>query len=56
MATLENFFKMFLKKYKLYNLIKIEIHIPTTITIKKTRKYIKFIIAFYKFSYFEIDA
>ena len=46
---------MFLKKYKLYNLIKGEIHILTTTTIKKiknkkkTHKYIKFTIAFYEF-------
>ena len=38
MATLENFFKVFLKKYKLYNLIKIEIHILTTANKKKKKK------------------
>ena len=53
------FLKVFFKKHKLYNLIKREIHIltrtTTTTTIKKkTRKYIKFTIAFYEFSYFEI--
>ena len=31
----KNFFKMFFKKHKLYNLIKREIHILTTTTIKK---------------------
>ena len=56
MAALRNFLMVFLKKHKLYHLIKREIHILTTTTIKKTRKYIKFIIAFYEFSYFEIDA
>ena len=50
------FLRVFLKKHKLYHLIKKEIHILTTTTIKKTRKYIKFLIAFYEFSYFEIDA
>ena len=50
------FLRVFLKKHKLYHLIKKEIHILTTTTIKKTRKYIKFIIAFYEFSYFEIGA
>ena len=50
------FFRVFLKKHKLYNLIKREIHILTTIKIKKTRKYIKFTITFYEFSYFEIVA
>ena len=34
MVALGIFFRMFLKKYKLYNLIKREIHILTT-TIKK---------------------
>ena len=48
------FLRVFLKKHKLYNLIKREIHILTVTTIKKTRKYIKFTIAFYEFSYFEI--
>jgi len=49
------FLRVFLKKHKLYNLIKREIHIWTTITIKKkTHKYIKFTIAFYEFSYFKI--
>ena len=55
-AALGIFLKLFLKKYKLYNLIKREIHILTTITIKKTRKYIKFTITFDEFSYFEIGA
>ena len=53
------FLKMFLKKYKLYNLIKRKIHILTTTTIKKkkkTCKYIKFTIVFYEFAYFEIVA
>ena len=50
------FLRVFLKKHKLYHLIKREIHILTTTTIKKTRKHIKFIIAFYEFSYFEIGA
>ena len=59
MAALEIFLRMFLKKHKLYNLIKREIHILTTTTIKikkikKTRKYINFTITFYEFSYFEI--
>ena len=35
-AALGIFLRMFLKKYKLYNLIKRKIHILTTITIKKT--------------------
>ena len=48
--------RVFLKKYKLHNLIKREIYILTTTTIKKTRKYVKFTIAFYEFSYFEIVA
>ena len=34
-ATLGIFFKVFFKKHKLHNLIKKEIHILTTITIKK---------------------
>ena len=55
-ATLEIFLRMFLKKHKLYNLIKKEIHILTTTTIKKIRKYVKFTIVFYKFSYFDIVA
>ena len=55
-AALRIFLRVFLKKHKLYHLIKKEIHILTTTTIKKTRKYIKFIIAFYEFSYFEIGA
>ena len=55
-AALRIFLREFFKKYKLYNLIKREIHILTTITIKKTRKYIKFTITFYEFSYFEIGA
>ena len=50
------FLRVFHKKHKLYHLIKREIHILTTTTIKKTRRYIKFIIAFYEFSYFEIGA
>ena len=50
----EIFLRMFLKKHKFYNLIKKEIHILAITTIKKTHKYIKFIIAFYEFSYFEI--
>ena len=48
------FLNVFFKKYKLYNLIKREIYILTTTTIKKTRKYIKFTIALYGFSYFDI--
>ena len=48
--------RVFFKKHKLYYLIKREIHILITITIKKTYKYIKFTIAFYEFSYFEIGA
>ena len=52
-AALGIFLRVFLKKY---NLVKREIHILTTITIKKTRKYIKFTITFYEFSYFEIGA
>ena len=35
MVALGIFFRMFLKKHKLYNLIKREIHILTTTTIKK---------------------
>ena len=35
MATLGIFFRVFLKKHKLHNLIKREIHILTTTTIKK---------------------
>ena len=50
------FLNVFLRKHKLYNLIKREIHILTTTIIKKTRKYIKFTIIFYKFSYFKIIA
>ena len=53
-----NFFRVFFKKHKLYNLIKREIYILITTTKKKKKKkkfkYIKFIIAFYKFLYFEI--
>ena len=55
MAAPRIFLGVFHKKHKLYHLIKREIHILTT-TIKKTRTYIKFIIAFYEFSYFEISA
>ena len=55
-AALEIFLRVFLKKYKLFNLIKREIHTLTTTTIKKTRKYIKFTITFYEFSHFEIGA
>ena len=54
-AAPKNFLRVFLKRHKLYHLIKREIHILTTITIKKTCKYIKFIIVFYEFSYFEIS-
>ena len=63
-----NFFHgvMVLKKYKLYNQIKREIvpkknnkkrnsYIDNN-NNKKTRKYIKFTITFYGFSYFEIGA
>ena len=50
------FLNVFFKKYKLYNLIKREIYILTTTIIKKARKYIRFIIVFYEFSYFEIVA
>ena len=53
-VTPEIFLRIFLKKHKLYNLIKKEIHILAITTIKKTHKYIKFTIAFYEFSYFEI--
>ena len=56
MAAPEIYLKVFLKRYKLYNLIKREIYILTTATIKKTHKYIKFTIVFYEFSYFEIGA
>ena len=52
------FITVVLNKHKLHNLIKIKICILTT-TIKKkkkTRKYIKFTIAFYEFQYFEIVA
>ena len=60
------FLKVFLKKYKLYNQIKREIvpkknnkkrnsYIDNN-NNKKTRKYIKFTITFYRFSYFEIGA
>ena len=52
----EIFFRVFLKNHKLYNLIKKEIHILTITKKKKTRKYIKFTIAVYEFSYFEISA
>ena len=38
MATLGIFFRVFLKKHKLHNLIKREIHILTTTTIKKKKK------------------
>ena len=55
MAVPGIFFKIFLKKHKLYNLIK-KNHILTTTIIKKTRKYIKFTISFYEFSYFKIVA
>ena len=55
-ATLGNFFRVFFNKHKLHNLIKRKICILTTTTIKKTRKYIKFTIAFCEFSYFEIVA
>ena len=54
-AALRIFLRVFLKKHKLYHLIKRKIHILTT-TIKKTRIYIKFTIAFYEFSYFKISA
>ena len=51
------FLKVFFKMHKLYNLIKIEVHIlMATTTIKKKGKYIKFTIAFFEFSYFEIGA
>ena len=50
MAAPRIFLKVFLMKHKLNNLIKREIHILTTTTIKKTRKYKKFTIAFYEFS------
>ena len=57
MAALRIFLRVFFKKHKLYNLIKKEIHILTTTTIKKKkRKYIKFTIVFHEFSYFEIVA
>ena len=56
MATLRIFLRVFLKKHTLFNLIKREIHMLTTITIKKTQKYRKFTIAIYEFSYFEIVA
>ena len=56
MAAPEIFLRVFLKKLKIYNLIKKEIHILTTTIIKKTCKYIKFTIDFYEFSYFEIGA
>ena len=53
----EIFLKMFFKKHKLYNLIKREIHMLIVTTIKKnTQIYIKFTIAFYEFSNFEIGA
>ena len=56
-AAPEIFLGIFLKKHKLYNLIKKEIHILKITTIKKkTCKYIKFTITFYEFSYFEIGA
>ena len=54
-AALEIFLKMFIKKYKLYNLIKKNSYIDNN-NNKKTRKYIKFTIVFYEFSYFEIGA
>ena len=54
-ATLEIFLRMFIKKYKLYNLIKKFSYIDNN-NNKKTRKYIKFTIVFYEFSYFEIGA
>ena len=46
---------MLLNKHKLYNLIKREIHILTTKIIIKKCKYIKFIITFNEFLYFEIS-
>ena len=42
-----NFFQGVPNKHKLHNLIKRKFCILTTIRIKKTRKYIKFTIAFY---------
>ena len=54
MATPRIFSRVFLDKHKLHNLIKIKFYISTITTIKKTGKYIKFTIAFYEFSYFEI--
>ena len=56
MTTPRIFLNVFFIKYKLYNLIKREIYILTTTIIKKARKYIRFIIVFYEFSYFEIVA
>ena len=47
------FSRIFLNKHKLHNLIKRKFYILIITTIKKTRKYIKFTIAFYEFSYFE---
>ena len=65
-AVQKIFLKVFLKKYKLYDQIKREIvpkknnkkrnsYIDNN-NNKKTRKYIKFTITFYRFSYFEIGA
>ena len=53
MAALKIFLRVFLKEAYL---IKKTIHILTITIIKKTYKYIKFIIVFYEFSYFEISA
>ena len=52
-TTPRNFFMVFLNKHKLHNLIKKIVYIDNN-NNKKIRKYIKFTIAFYEFSYFEI--
>ena len=46
LAVSRIFLRVFLKKYKLCNLIKREINILITTSIKKIRKYIKFTIVF----------
>ena len=52
MVALGIFFRMFLKKHKLQSNKKRNSYIDNN-NNKKTRKYIKFTVVFYKFSYFE---
>ena len=56
MAALGIFSKIFFKKHKSHNLIKKNSYIDNNNNNKKIRKYIKFTIFFYEFSYFEIVA